>query len=266
MRPKRTIDTILSLETAQIIEADEFFADQKSREHEIFILRTQMQQKIEEGNVEHVCLYCKHPVVIRGHRERADRSAHFFFMHMYDSEDCIIKTNRKLTKDEILRFKFNGQKEGALHNSLKLSLASYLETTVGVTSVAIEKVYKNEHVSGEWKKPDILATYAGKEIAFELQLSTTFISVIVSRTLFYRNAGVSLLWIFASFSIDSDQQKFTQKDVYHNNNFNVFVFDLEAIAQSKLNGQLVLKCFYKDYVRVFDTVRDVWKNAFISKT
>ena len=43
----------------------------------------------------------------------------------------------------------------------------------------MEKNIIGNHPILNWKRPDILASFRGQEIVFELQLSTTFVSVIV---------------------------------------------------------------------------------------
>jgi hypothetical protein len=54
-------------------------------------------------------------------------------------------------------------------------------------------------ISGEWRKPDVRATYNDVNIAFEIQLSTTYLDVIVGRRQFYLEQGGLLFWIFALF-------------------------------------------------------------------
>src|SRR5690606_27237240 len=94
-------------------------------------------------------------------------------------------------------------------------------------------------------------------------LSTTFLSVIVARTLFYKKREVYLIWIFPDFSLDTHLQKFTQKDVYYNNSFNVYVFDKEARERSNSSNQLILKCFYKKFTIKNEKLNEEWESAFI---
>ena len=54
----------------------------------------------------------------------------------------------------------------------------------------------------EWKKPDISASYKNINIVFEIQLSTTFLSVIVDREYFYKDNQTYILWVFKNFVID----------------------------------------------------------------
>lgn len=244
--PKRTIKTILNLENGDQLETDEIFKDEKNREAEIFQLRTKIEEQIQRRNYIFVCLYCKQPVAIRG----TATSKRFYFTHPYKSDDCIIKTTSKLTEDQVRRIKFNGQKESELHNRLKTFIGDYLRFDEKVKSVRIDKIYREKEISREWRKPDVLAIYNTRKIAFELQLSTTFLSVIVARTIFYKDRGIYLIWVFPKFSLTNDLQKFTEKDIYYNNNFNVYTLDEEAIEQSKNENKLYLKCYFKEFVNL----------------
>ena len=60
----------------------------------------------------------------------------------------------------------------------------------------------------EWRKPDVKALYGDKFIAFEIQLSTTFLSVIVERREFYLKNNALIFWIFNEF--DPKNTKMTQ--------------------------------------------------------
>ena len=48
--------------------------------------------------------------------------------------------------------------------------------------------------SGEWRRPDVRAVFEGIPVAFEIQLSTTYINVIAQRREFYRREGGLLFW------------------------------------------------------------------------
>lgn len=260
---QRTIQTVLSLTSGELLEAKSLFANQQKREAEIFQLRTKIENQLQTNTVEYVCLYCKQPVAIRGINSYLGQSKHFFFTHPYNSNACIIKTKSKHTQEQVLCMKFNGQKESDRHITLKNLIGLYAGKTKNVTEVKIDEVYRDKEVPSEWRKPDVLAIYGSKKLAFELQLSTTFLSVIVARTRFYKENGVFLIWVFADFSMQNDMQKFTEKDVYYNNNFNVYVFDKEATDKSKATGELILKCIYKEFYAIGEELKEHWTTTFI---
>ncbi|WP_254849522.1 DUF6035 family protein [Thalassotalea sp. PP2-459] len=80
-------------------------------------------------------------------------------------------------------------------------------------------------------------------MAFELQVSTTFIDVIVERERFYRENGAFIIWVFLNF----EEKRFTELDIFYANKLNAFILDEEAKLASSKSGELVLKCHYKDY-------------------
>ena len=262
MENQRTIQTILSLETGNQYEADNLFDNQDEREAEIFQLRTKIEEQLQKGIIDYVCLYCKQPVAIRGRKNLQNHTTHFYFTHPYKSEDCIIKTICRLSEEEVRCIKYNGVKESKQHETLKNEIAHYLRFEPNAT-VIVDKIYKDVATSHKWRRPDVLAIFPEKKIAFELQLSTTFLSVIVGRTIFYKENSIFLIWIFPNFSLENDLQKFTQKDVYYNNNFNVYVFDKSAKEQSEIEKELVLKCYYKEYIDFNYRVEESWVEKFI---
>jgi len=263
LETQRTIETILDLETGALIETEELFSNSVEQEDKIFKLRTEIEEQIQTDKVRYVCVFCKKPVALRGRTNNNKQAKTFYFTHPYKSPDCIIKTTHRLSEEEVRRVKYNGVKESALHNYLKNRIAYYLNIDNTVSQVMVEQTFKDVSVSKEWRKPDVLATFDDKKVAFELQLSTTFLSVIVGRTLFYRQRGIFLIWVFPSFSLDTDIQKFTQKDVFYNNSFNVYVFDQEAQDKSEAAGKLVLSCYYKEFYITGSRLENRWLKTYI---
>lgn len=75
-------------------------------------------------------------------------------------------------------------------------------------------------------KPDVYTKYNNIQIVFELNLFTTFLSVIVERDSFYRMHGAYIIWVLNSF--EPQDQKVVEKDIYYAHKRNVFVLDDEA--------------------------------------
>lgn len=260
---QRTIETILNLTTGEQINVDDLFKDQHTNEGKIFQLRTQIEKDLQNNSVELVCLYCKQPVAIRG-RVSADQKKNFYFTHPYKSADCVIKTQSRLSEEEVRCIKYNGEKESVLHDALKRLIAHYLTLDREINNVKVDEVYKDQAISNKWRKPDVLADHQKiGRIAIELQLSTTFLSVIVGRSLFYQQQGIYLIWVFPNFSLQSDLQKFTQKDVFYNNNNNVYVFDKNAQARSEQLGKLMLTCYYQDFYIDENKIKGHWQETVI---
>lgn len=236
---KRTIDTVIDLENDKEISAKQFFSQPEGI---IFKKRTELEKAIYLQKPMFVCKYCGQMVKISG--RKTERGKARFFSHLRDSDDCDYKTTTGRTRREINREKFARCNEGERHKFLKAEIAKYLEMTNDVTDVRIENTVKGNHPVLRWRRPDVIANYRGQEVVFELQLSTTFVSVIVERDLFYRLNQKHIIWI-SNFDEQGEHVNLTNmmvQDIYYNNRMNLFIFDLDAQRKSEEFGELVLKC------------------------
>lgn len=237
---KRTIDTVIDLENNdKEIYADKFFSQPDGI---IFKKRTELEKAIYLRRPMYVCKYCGQMVKISG--RKTERGVARFFSHLRDSDDCDYKTTTGRTRREINREKYARCNEGERHKFLKAEIARFLELTNGVTDVRTENTIKGNHPILRWRRPDVIANYRGQEIVFELQLSTTFVSVIAERDLFYRLNQKHIIWV-SNFDEQGEHVDLTNmmvKDIYYNNRMNLFIFDLDAQRKSEEQGELVLKC------------------------
>ncbi len=259
---KRTIEIVLDFQTGKKILSSDFFCQPEDK---IFNLREELEIAIQNNKIKYICFFCKQKLKIRG---GGQTKKIFHFAHLKDSEDCHIKTDNKYTKEEIQRIKYNGAKESILHFELKNLIANNLEnnkkTNKGIEEIYVEKVVKNERISKEWKKPDILTIYKSLKVAFELQLSTTFLSVIVSRQEFYIKNQIFLVWIFDNFKIKDAERKFTQSDVFYSNNQNGFELDEIAKQKSSQMKDLVLHCYYKKPIIRKNKIEYEWNDEYVT--
>lgn len=236
---KRTIDTVIDLENDKEIYAKQFFSQP---EGVIFKRRYELENAIKFRRPMYVCKYCGQMVKISG--RKTERGMARFFSHLRDSNDCDYKTTTGRTRREINREKFARCNEGERHKILKAEIAKYLELTNGVADVRTENTVKGNHPILRWRRPDVIANYRGQEVVFELQLSTTFVSVIAERDLFYRLNQKHIIWV-SNFDEQGEHVDLTNmmvKDIYYNNRMNLFIFDLDAQRKSEELGELVLKC------------------------
>lgn len=244
-----TIEEVINQEDGEwnIIKSIIFFKDQHlpTRKLELFKIRQHIVNKLNEGNPAYICSHCKIPVKISG-GSPGERIQSLHFRHAYRSPNCIYHDLSNYTKDQILCMKFNGAKEGFLHEYLKNTIASIIENDKGYSplKVEIEKIVRSEIISKEWRKPDIKVIYPDKEIVFELQIATTFVDVILARSNFYKREKSYLIWILDRFSTDLKEQTFSQTDILVSSNYNVFVFDKEMEELSKKTSELHLTCHY----------------------
>ena len=247
-------DTILTDSTLSItkvwdvrnkkeIDAKQFFS---LPEGEIMSMRRELQLAITTDTPYWVCPVCGQMVKISG--KRTARGKALFFSHLHDSEECPIKTNTGLAKRMIEARKYALVQESERHHRLKTSIANFLEETnsknKGVSDVQIEKRVITDLPFMNWRCPDVQAMYNGMHLVFELQLSTTFISTIVERDLFYRLNNYFIIWVF-NFEENKEYMDLTNlmcKDIYYANKRNIFVFDRDAQTESFKRKELVLKC------------------------
>lgn len=238
-KTKRTIDIVIDVETNKEISAKEFFSQPETT---IFKMRTELQRAIYLRHPKFICKYCGQMVKISGRKN--ERGAATFFSHLRDSNDCDYKTTTGRTKKEIECEKYSKCNEGKRHRDLKEQIATFLNQTSGVTNVRTENTMPGNHPILNWRRPDVAVSYRGQEIIFELQLSSTFVSVITERDLFYRLNKKFIIWVF-NFDEQSEHVNLSNmliKDVYYNHKLNVFIFDKSAYNESKKRGELILKC------------------------
>lgn len=231
--------TVFMTEEDQNINANEFL--DLCEEEKFFKLRTRIE-KLRKSSPVALCSVCFQPVVLRATSNRTK-----FFAHVKDSEDCPIKTTTNLTQEEILAMKYNGQKEGRLHKENKQHISELLRLDPQFNDdVMVEKTFREKHPTGiakKWRRPDISAKLKAekRQIVFEIQVSTTFLDVIIGREQFYKDNEAYITWVF----LDFDPDKFTLLDIAYANKANVFVFDKEAKYESEQNNCLILKCYYR---------------------
>ncbi len=266
-KSKRRIESVLDMQSGEEIFASEFFTQE---DRIIFQQRGLLELAIQNKKPKFVCYYCKQYVKISGGKGNyKNRNAPVLhFAHLKDSEDCHIKTNTKLTREEIRCIKYNGAKESDLHDNIKSFIHERLQenenSNKGISNPEKEKRYKDLAISKQWKQPDIQSIYIDKNLVFEIQLSTTFLDVIVSRQEFYRERETYIMWIFHKFNPEDDTLRFMEKDIIYTNNLNAFVLDSEAIEKSTEKNDLVLKCYYAIPVRENEEIIFEWKNELVT--
>lgn len=238
-----SITKVWDVRNKKEIDAKQFFS---LPEGEIMSMRRELQLAITTDTPYWVCPVCGQMVKISG--KRTARGKALFFSHLHDSEDCPIKTNTGLTKRMIEARKYALVQESERHHRLKTSIANFLEEinskNKGVSDVQIEKRLTTDLPFMNWRCPDVQAMYNGMHLVFELQLSTTFISTIVERDLFYRLNNYFIIWVF-NFEENKEYMDLTNlmcKDIYYANKRNIFVFDRDAQTESFKRKELVLKC------------------------
>lgn len=236
------IKEIFDLETGETIYAEEFF---KKPIEELQKWRTTFQQCILQNNRRFVCPKCLEMIRISGRGD--ERGVPAIFTHKNDSVSCK-KTTTGQSVEDINRKKYGLFGQSQRHKDLKQELYDRLRDrnslSLGISNVEMEKRVYSTLPFFSWRQPDVQIEYQGHKIVFEIQLSTTFLSVITERDTFYRLNDFFIIWIF-NFDDNRkyvDLNNLAMKDIYFANKRNAFIFDDEARKWSRESGQLVLKC------------------------
>ena len=236
------IKEIFDIETGETLYAEEFF---KKPIDELQKWRTTFQQCISQNNRRFVCPKCLEMIRISGRGD--ERGVPAIFTHKNDSVSCK-KTTTGQSVEDINRKKYGLFGQSQRHKDLKQELYDRLRDrnslSLGISNVEIEKRVYSTLPFFSWRQPDVQIEYQGHKIVFEIQLSTTFLSVITERDTFYRLNDYYIIWIF-NFDDNRkyvDLNNLAMKDIYFANKRNAFIFDEEARKWSRESGQLVLKC------------------------
>ncbi len=207
-----------------------------------------------------VCPYCNGAV---GLISQTDRRFHFRHMPEEEKRGCPIDTRGSMTRDQMNAAKYNGAKESAAHLELKELLAASIRADPRFAEPQLEKVWRGESFKERsvWRKPDVQSQFGEIRIAFEIQLSTTFLDVIVERGEFYRAEGASLMWLFKSF--DPGQTRRAEEDIFYNNNRCVFIVNEASLRRSLEKKRLSLECWYQTPERFGSTIESTWRMAHV---
>ena len=194
--------------------------------------RHMVRTRHDAKNPRFLCWKCGRPVYVSlsGARIASDRDGRdaFFAHHAGTAEDCEWGTGGQNPRD-IDALKYEGVQEGAQHKYLKSSLALMLEADPAFDNVTIECVVQRPY---GWRKPDVSAKFCGREVAFDLQLSTTQLPEIVARQNFYEQSGIYYMWVTRS---NDPLRLFSQafQDIYwKKNSGQIFAIDSQAEAIS----------------------------------
>lgn len=248
----RTITEVLEVETGKHVSVEEILAKDRA---ELLLLR-KLQQEAIMGLREprYKCLECGEILNLAGESQIRGKVTHFQHTRRTREEinsgirNCALRSANdanRLSRAEIDALKYSNS-QGERHRLVKETLAELLQQTPDVNNLYVEKNVASEFEGFDWKRPDIQFEYKGRNIICELQISSTYLSVITERELFYRIKQSSVLWVFC-FEEDSKQEEFESlfvRDIYYANRRNAFIFTKEAYEASKANNKLHLTCIW----------------------
>lgn len=230
--PKRTIKEAIDLDTMEGISSDLLLANGMDYYHSIRHQAT--ERHIIAKSDRYVCAQCGHGVYITTRNRRP------LWQHFRGAPRlCPWWTGDGKTVDQVSASQFNGQQESPLHRKIKTLISDILKGDVSASNVLVETTIVG--TQGK-RRPDVQSTYNGRRVAFEIQLATTQIPIILGREDFYKNEGMYLIWLTWKFEerpIEEIQQSF--KDVYYRHHKNIFSIDDETIGLSYEMSKLIIR-------------------------
>jgi hypothetical protein len=233
----RQIDEVMDLETGAVSPAATWVPPDYQR---VLEFRMELMQAMRAGRPRLACPMCAVPV----HLVSMTAERRFYFRHETEDGRCPAKTKGRLSGEHILALKYDGARESAAHRGMKELIAESLKCDPDFSDIQIEPVWKGREENAH-RRPDVRAVWRGRlPVAFEVQLSTTFLRVIAERREFYLREGGLLLWVFKEFAMGD--ARLTQDDIFYNNNRNAFLASRETLAASRERGKLALDCVWSE--------------------
>lgn len=249
------ITEVIDLVTGDTIVTMEFISSQ--RYGELVKQRVLLRQCLKEGKPRHACAFCWTPVYLV-----ASKRKRFFFRHREEDGSCRAQTRSSLSQEEIRARKYHGLRESEAHKRMKRLIERSLCADPLFENILCETRWKAEGDPRLWRQPDVQTKLGGRRFAFEAQLSTTFLDVVVSRRLFYRDESATLVWVLGSFS--PEYRRMTTDDLLFSNNSNVFVVDDETVRISEERKAFHLRCHFRRPVLDGDTIGERWCEELVS--
>ncbi|WP_158874909.1 DUF6035 family protein [Antarcticirhabdus aurantiaca] len=234
-RNKRTLRTAVDLRDMRPVTSDDLLA---MPEPEYYALRHEVTRAHLRGEVTFACAHCGHsvyaPLVPATRkpcwRHRAGAPA-----------DCPWWTGNPLSVNRVSALQFRGAQESPLHARVKEAVAEMLERDPATErgSVVVDRYLAG--ADGR-RRPDVRAMVSGRPLAFEIQLATTQVPIIVAREEFYAREGRSLLWLTWSFN----PARFIPasfKDIIHSHDGTLFSLDEEVLSAAERSGRFTVRAF-----------------------
>jgi hypothetical protein len=203
--------------------------------------RVALTLTLNDGKMRYVCPWCEKAMTLASRPIRDRSIRRFYFKHQTDSGEC--SGSRGQSAAAICARKFAHCKEGALHILFKQQLLTSMGADQAFASVACEKQWRD--VDGiRWRQPDVQCQWRGEKVAFEAQLSTTFLHVITQRMAFYERNDGRLLWLFRD--LDPAHFRLAEDDIFFSNNRNAFRVTNETVARSCADRRFALECLWHE--------------------
>ena len=250
----RLIKSILDVDLNRHLSADAFFEHSTWKTN---ALRRKETARFQQGDPAYRCSLCNGAVYAR---KGGFRGVDHFSHRKGEGLACSCHTPKGESLRAINARKFGGRQESKLHQDLKLLIARALEQDERFQGTKVEKsaVLGDRHST----QPDVFSIYGNRQLALELQLSTTQVPIIEGREAYNKSHGIFTIWVFHDF--EKFRELATSEDIYVVNFFNAFELDGEAIAETKNTGVLHLKAWWRSPESAAARDQQSWVSKLVS--
>ena len=249
------IAEIRSTRSGMILNARLYIVSQ--RYDRIVRTRNLIREGNHRGDPRLTCAICGVPIYLVSSQRKA-----FFFRHTIEDGSCPAQTRSGWSYEQIKAMKYHGAQESDAHRRMKTLLERSLAADPGASKIFQEKTWRAAGCPASYRRPDVQAVYGGVRLAFEAQLSTTFLDVVVGRRVFYRDDGALLIWVLPRF--DPSYRRLTEDDILFTNNHNVLVVNEQTAKISESNGQCTFRCYHREPYLYGDVIAEKWSECLVS--
>jgi hypothetical protein len=234
----RTLKRAIRLSDMAVITSDDLLNLDRDKYHEIRRAATPARK----GTPSFVCEECGFSV----YAPREWRTKLPYWRHNKGApQTCPWWTGDPSSIDEVSASQFQGAQESPLHLRIKNLVAELLSADPATEdgSVIVDKYIQSEHGR---RRPDVRAIYNGRPVAFEIQLATTQLPIIVARESFYEREGRHLIWLTWNFEpVPRAQLRASIDDILYSHNNNLFSLDATVVAESIANGIFLVRAYWE---------------------
>jgi len=251
---KPEIDEVRSLKSGAVLNVRRLI--RAFRYERAILMRQKLKSLVKANGTRLVCANCGVPVYLA-----CSTSKRFFFRHRHEDGSCPAVTRTGFTEAEIRAMKYRGNQESEPHKRIKLLVLRSLSADPRFADVVSEQTWRSSEGLSGLRRPDVSARLENLRLAFEVQLSTTFLDVVLSRREFYRSERAALVWVLPNFH--PNYRRMTDDDILFGNNSNIFVADDSTAAASEAAGAFMIKCWHRKPVIDGDQIVDEWVERLV---
>lgn len=186
----------------------------------------------------------------------------FYLRHRSEDGSCPAVTHGGLTEAEMRAMKYRGAQESDAHLRTKELLVRSLACDPSFSDVLVEATWRASEGLVGLRRPDVSARCGELRTAFEVQLSTTFLDVVLGRKRFYREEGAALVWVLPSFH--PSYRRMTTDDILFGNNSNILVVDDATVAASIAARQLIVRVWHRQPRIDGEHIVDDWVERLVA--